>query len=80
MNDVQLLFVVVAALYVWECACWLRRGGVAFSSWLGRKWRALQPGSLIANQAGGFVLAWPLPPLGTLFVANQGLYWQDRIV
>ena len=71
MNDVQLLFVVVAALYVWECACWLRRGGVAFSSWLGRDWRALQPGSLIANQAGGFVLAWPFPPLGTLFIANQ---------
>ena len=71
MSDVQLLFVVVVALYVWECACWLRRGGIAFSSWWGRHWRILQPGALIANQAGGFVLAWPLPPLGSLFVANQ---------
>lgn len=71
MSDVQLLFVVVAVLYVWECACWLRRGGVAFVSWLGRHWRELAPGTLVANQAGGFILAPPLPPLGTIFVANQ---------
>ena len=71
MSDVQWLFAVVAALYVWECACWLRRGGVAFFTWLGRRWQALQPGSLVANQAGGFVLAAPLPPLGSVFVANQ---------
>ncbi len=69
MSDVQWLFAVVAALYVWECACWLRRGGVAFFTWLGRRWQALQPGSLVANQAGGFVLAAPLPPLGSVFVA-----------
>ena len=71
MSDVQLLFIVLAALYFWECACWLRRGQVGFSTWLGRRWRALHPGTIIANQAGGFVLASPLPPLGTLFVTNQ---------
>lgn len=71
MSDVQLLCVVVLALYVWECACWLKRGSVAFSSWLGRHWTLLHPGSLIANQAGGFVLATPAPPMGTLFVTNQ---------
>jgi hypothetical protein len=71
MSDVELLFVVLASLYVWECACWLRRGTVAFSTWLGRGWRAVQPGTLIGNQNGGFILAPPLPPLGTLFVAHQ---------
>ena len=71
MSDVQLLFVVLAALYTWECLCWLRRGGVAFSSWLGHNWRAKHPAALAGNQNGGFVLAAPLPPLGTLFVANQ---------
>lgn len=71
MSDAQLLFAVLVALYLWECACWLRRGGLAFTTGLGRIWQARQPGNLIANQAGGFVLAFPLPPLGTLFVANQ---------
>jgi len=71
MSDVQWLFVVLAGLYVGECLCWLRRGGVAFGTWLGRHWKARHPGALAGNQAGGFVLAPPLPPLGTLFVANQ---------
>ncbi len=71
MSDVQLLFVVLAVLYGWECLCWLRRGGVAFVTWLGRCWQARHPGTLAGNQAGGFVLAPPLPPLGALFVTNQ---------
>ena len=71
MSEVQLLFVVLAALYGWECACWLRRGAVAFSTWLGQNWRVLHPGALIGNQNGGFVFAPPLPPLGSLFVAQQ---------
>ena len=71
MNEVQWLFVVLAALYGWECACWLRRGAVAFTSWLGETWRAWHPGTLVGNQYGGFILAPPLPPLGTLFVARQ---------
>jgi hypothetical protein len=71
MSDVELLFVVLAVLYVWECTCWLRRGAVAFSTWLGRGWRAWHPDTLIGNQNGGFILASPLPPLGTLFVASQ---------
>lgn len=71
MNDVKLLFVVLAALYVWECACWLRRGSVAFVTWLGRDWRAAHPGALAGNPNGGFILAAPLPPLGTLLIANQ---------
>jgi len=71
MSDVQLLFVVLAVLYAWECLCWLRRGGVAFSSWLSRDWAARHPAALAGNQNGGFLLATPLPPLGTLFVAHQ---------
>ncbi len=70
MSDVQLLFVVLAALYLWECACWLRRGSVAFVTWLGRDWRAVHPGALAGNPNGGFILAAPLPPLGTLLIAN----------
>ncbi len=71
MSDLQLLFLVLAALYVWECACWLRRGSVAFTTWLGRRWRAKHPGALLGNQRGGFAFAAPLPPLGSLLTANQ---------
>lgn len=71
MSDLQLLFLVLAALYAWECACWLRRGSVAFTTWLGRFWRARHPGTLLGNQNNGFVFAAPLPPLGTLLTVNQ---------
>lgn len=71
MSDVQVLFAVLAALYLWECACWLRRGTVAVATWLGRGWQLLHPGTLVGNQRGGFVLAAPLPPLGFLLTANQ---------
>jgi len=71
MSDVQWLFVVLAALYGWECACWVRRGSVVFSTWLGQHWEARHPGTVLANQRGGFIFAAPLPPLGTLLTASQ---------
>ncbi|HWI58554.1 MAG TPA: hypothetical protein VNZ22_15115, partial [Bacillota bacterium] len=71
MTDVQWLFAVLALLYSWECACWVRRGTVGFRTWWGRRWRALHPGTLLGNQRGGFVLAPPLPPLGTLLTSSQ---------
>ena len=69
MSDLQLLFLVLALLYGWECACWVGRGSVAIRSWLGRRWRITHPGTLLGNQRGGFVFAHPLPPLGTLLTA-----------
>jgi hypothetical protein len=71
MSDVQLLFLVLALLYGWECACWVRRGSVTFKTWLGRTWRLAHPGTLFGNQRGGFIFAAPLPPLGTFLAANQ---------
>jgi hypothetical protein len=49
----------------------LRRGEVAFTTWLGHQWQLQHPGTLAGNQAGGFILAPVLPPLGVLFVATQ---------
>jgi len=71
VSELQLLFLILAALYGWECACWIRRGSVAFRTWLGRRWCPAQPGTLLGNQRGGFVFAPPLPPLGTLLTAVQ---------
>src|SRR3972149_10978408 len=71
MSDVQLLFLVLALLYAWECLCWLRPGSVALTTWSGRTWRVQHPGTIVGNDKGGFIVAPPLPPLGTVLTANQ---------
>ena len=71
MNDIQFLFAILGGLYLWECACWLRRGGVACSTWLGRVWRLHHPAVMFGNQNGGFILAPPFPPLGSTLIAYQ---------
>jgi hypothetical protein len=71
MSEVLLLFAVLAALYLWECACWLPQGSIACLTWLGKKWRVTRPGQFFGNQFGGFVLAFPLPPMGSIVTGNQ---------
>jgi hypothetical protein len=71
MSDLQFLFAILVALYGWECACWVRRGGVGFTSWWGRHWRAQHPATMLGNQRGGFIFAPPLPPLSPVCTANQ---------
>jgi len=71
MSDLELLFLILTLIYLWECACWLPRGSVAFRTWLGRRWRPAHPGVLLGNQRGGFVFAHPLPPLGTILIGTQ---------
>jgi len=71
MTDTELLFIVLALVYGWECACWVRRGSVLFVIWFGARWRIRHPGTLLGNQQGGFVFAPPLPPLGTIFLGHQ---------
>jgi hypothetical protein len=71
MTDVQFLFVILGVLYAWECACWLRRGGVGFTTWMGRRWRSQHPATMFGNQTGGFIFAAPFPPLGSLLITHQ---------
>jgi hypothetical protein len=71
MSDLELLFLVLAALYAWECTGWLRRGSVAFVTWLSGHWRVRQPGSLLGNQRGGLIFLPPLPPLGGILTGTQ---------
>jgi hypothetical protein len=70
MSDLELLFLVIAILYGWECACWLRRGSLGFLTWFGKRWRLTHPGTLLGNQRGGFIFAPPLPPLGAVLVGQ----------
>lgn len=71
MSELQLLFLILAVIYTWECACWVGRGSVAFLTVFGRRWRPAHPGALLGNARGGLVFTWPLPPLGTLLTGNQ---------
>jgi hypothetical protein len=71
MTELQLLLLIFTLIYLWECVCWINRGSVAFLTWFGRRWRVAHPALLVGNQAGGFVFAHPLPPLGTILVGNQ---------
>src|SRR5438309_919980 len=70
MTDLDLLFLVLAAVYLWECACWVPRGSIAFLTWTERRWRLAPPSIIAGNQRGGFVFAPPFPPLGSILVAN----------
>ena len=71
MTELELLFLVLAVIYGWECTCWVRRGSVVLRTWLGRRWRLAHPGEVLGNQRGGLVFAHPLPPLGTVLIGNQ---------
>lgn len=71
MTDLELLFLVLAIIYTWECAWWAKRDAVGFRTWLGLRWKAVHPGRLLGNQRGGLVFAQPLPPLGTLLTSNS---------
>lgn len=68
MSDLEFLYCLLAVFYLWECTCWVRRGGVMFTRGWGRC-AILAP--LVGNQRGGLGLANPLPPLGVPTIATQ---------
>ena len=51
MTDIELLFMVLALVYGWECTCWVRRGSVLFVTWFGARWRIRNPGTLLGSAA-----------------------------
>src|SRR5437588_3793050 len=69
MSEIEILYLVLAVVYLWECACWSPRGAFAFTSWFGTNWRGRHPAAWFGNQKGGFVLGPPLPPLGHMLVS-----------
>ncbi|PYM16628.1 MAG: hypothetical protein DME18_00985 [Verrucomicrobia bacterium] len=70
MGELESLLLVLALIYLSECMVWVRRGALAFRRWWGKNYRILHPGGLLANPRGGLLPANPLPPLGTVFVAQ----------
>ncbi len=68
MSDLEFLFILLGAFYLWESAGWVRRGGVAFVRGWGKSFRVAP---LLGNLRGGFAIALPLPPMGAVTVASQ---------
>jgi hypothetical protein len=71
MSDLEIFFLILAVIYVWECIGWFPRGYVACLNFWGSTWRLAHPAALMGNQTGGVILANPLPPLGGIFAGAQ---------
>jgi len=71
MSDLEVLFLVLALIYGWECLGWVHRGNVVFRTRFGHPWKTVHPGAILGNQSGGIIFAHPLPPLGALLSGNQ---------
>jgi hypothetical protein len=71
MGDLESLLLVLVAIYLTECAVWVRRGGVAVVSYWGGRWRVWHPGSVLGNARGALFLSNPFPPFGHVVVGHQ---------
>ncbi|MCC6409004.1 MAG: hypothetical protein IT453_17720 [Planctomycetes bacterium] len=71
MSDTQALVLLLALVYLSDCVAWVRRGAVAFRALGAGDFRAALPSAFTGNARAGLVWTNPLPPLGTLFVAES---------
>lgn len=70
MTDGQLLFLIMALIYVGECLVWLPKGALACLKGMGSRARLKSAPSNFSSSKGGWVLASPFPPLGKVFVTR----------
>jgi len=71
MTDLELLFLVLGIIYLWECGWWAKRGSFGFRTWLGKHWTIATPSRAFGTQRSGLVVSAPLPPLGTLLTTHN---------
>jgi len=64
------LFFILLFFYLVECIFWLHRISAAFVSFYGRHWHLFFSNKCFGNDNGGFFLANPLPPLGTVYFCS----------
>ena len=70
MREAELLLLIVAGIYLVECATWLRRGMVCLATHATSRWKVKFPSSLAGNLDGGLVFGFPLPPLGRQLICQ----------
>jgi hypothetical protein len=70
MSDRESLLLALVLLYLVECLFWVKKGAWVFRTWLGRFWNYRADSEFARNDHGGVHWAWPLPPLGDVFVCR----------
>ena len=70
MGDLESLLLVITAIYLTECAAWVRRSSVAVRQGWNAQWHLRHPGVVCGNAHGAIVMANPLPPLGTVLLGH----------
>lgn len=71
MSDTDQLLVVLAALYLFDCLHWVRRGTLSVRRYVGSSFQIDFPSRAVGNVHAGIVWAHPLPPLGSLFTTSS---------
>jgi hypothetical protein len=71
MSEIEIILLVITAIYFTECACWLRADAVAFLSRGRDRWRLAHPSAWLGNLRAGLIFSNPLPPLGSAIIAQQ---------
>jgi hypothetical protein len=72
LSPLEELYLVLALVYLLDCAHWVRRRASVFRArW--KRFELQQGGALFGNEHAGLNLAWPLPPLGRLHVCDAPL-------
>lgn len=70
MTDRESLYLTLVVLHLMECIFWVHRGGWVFRTWLGRFWNYRDDSEFARNDYGGVHWAWPVPPLGEVYVCR----------
>jgi hypothetical protein len=70
MSESALLFLILSAIYLWECILWVRRDAMAFLATWGDTWRPAHPSPSLGNQSGGLLFGHPLPLFGASILSQ----------
>ncbi len=68
MSDADLFALILAVLYLSECFHFASLNSIGLLCFVGRRARLFFPNPLVGRGRRGFLVAWPLPPLGDLFL------------
>ncbi|MCY3001054.1 MAG: hypothetical protein NTV21_04550 [Planctomycetota bacterium] len=69
MNSLAEIFVVLAALYAYECSAWVPRSALALRAFA-KALRRARPSSVVGSPEAGALVLQPLPWFGTLLVSE----------
>lgn len=71
MSSIDTLLIVLAIVYLVECAAWVPRDAVPFRQGLFGRWRHAPPSEWGGHDRSAFVFSGPLPPLPPLILSEE---------